>query len=128
MSESEEQGDLQKLQAELMANILNEHLKNPHNGLTPARTRVHVAIHTVVETQLHQGEPAITGATLRRLVQGGMSRHEAIHLIGEVVSDEVTGRLGKEEGEPFDRTRFENRLARLKPVKKPKDPAQDPEG
>lgn len=127
MSDSGEQNDLQKLQAELMAAILNEHLTHPHNGLTPGSTRVHVAIHTVVETQLHQGEPAATGATLHRLMKGGMSRHEAIHLIGEVVSDEVMGLLGGEGGEPFNQARFEQRLARLRPATKPRDPAEDPE-
>ena len=115
MSHVEEQNDLQMLQEELMIGLLNDHLMRPHNGLTPARTRVHVAIHVVVETQLRQGKPAITRRTLERLMDAGMSRHDAIHLIGDVVSDEVMGRLaGSEEPQPFDQARFEQRLAGLK--------------
>lgn len=124
MSQSEEPEELQQLQEKLMFSLLNEHLKHPHQGLTPARTRVHVAIHVVVETQLQQGEPAITGRTLKRLMSRGMQRHKAIHLIGDVVSDEVMGQLQLSGGEakPFDLARFEERLGALKAPEKEQDP------
>lgn len=115
MSDAEGQDGLQTLQEKLMVGLLNEHLQHPHHGLTPARTRVHVAIHVVVETQLRQGKPSITTRTLRRLMADGMSRHDAIHLIGDVVSDEVMGRLaGSEEPRPFNLAQFEQRLVGLK--------------
>jgi hypothetical protein len=122
MTQSKGPEELQQLQEKLMFSLLNEHLKHPHDGLTPARTRVHVAIHVVVETQLQQGEPAITGRTLKRLISRGMQRHKAIHLIGDVVSDEVMGRLSEGEPKPFDLARFEKRLGALKAPENEQDP------
>ena len=52
----------------------------------PRRARpIHAAIHTIVENQLALGDPPIVGATLERLLQEGLSRHEAIHAIGSVL-------------------------------------------
>ena len=108
---SEEPRDTQALQAELMSSIMEQHAREPHKGFSPARARVHVAIHTVVETQLKEGDPAETGLTLRRLRTEGMTRHEAIHLIGDVVSEVVMGHMGRGEG--FDAQEFTQRLKNL---------------
>ena len=47
---------------------------------------LHAAIHVVVENQLALGEDAVATA-LRRLQVEGLSRHDAIHAIGTVLSE-----------------------------------------
>ncbi len=101
-----------------MARILETHARDPHRGMSPGRLRIHVAIHTVVETQLASGEPPDTRRALNRLISQGMPRHEAIHLIGDVVADVVMGHLG--EGGGYDAREFAKRLQALEPP--PADP------
>ena len=57
----------------------------PH--ATIANLRLHAAIHVIVETQLALGFFAETGATLLRLMNEGLDRHEAVHAIGSVVAE-----------------------------------------
>jgi hypothetical protein len=49
--------------------------------------RFHAAIHGVVENQLALGDETPVRATLERLMQEGLDRHEAIHAIGTALTD-----------------------------------------
>lgn len=105
-----------------MARVSKQHQQTPHEGMDIARLRLHMAIHVVVETQLADGQPAETARTLARLMEGGVSRHEAIHLIGTVVSQELISAVDQQpaggEGAPdsgYDEQRFVDRLQRLRP-------------
>lgn len=61
-----------------------------HHGsdLPESRLRLHAAIHVVVENQIALGEPVVI-ETLSRLQQEGLSRHDAVHAIGMVVSEHL---------------------------------------
>lgn len=48
-------------------------------------TRAHTIIHTIVENQAAECLPAVVQA-LYRLQDSGLSRHDAIHAIGQVVA------------------------------------------
>ena len=61
---------------------------------------VHVAIHQTVENQLAENDPAQTAETLEVLLRAGYDRHQAIHMIGRVVSEEIFEIL--KERRPFD--------------------------
>lgn len=98
-------------QARLLARMIREHQEDPHPGQDSARLRLHAAIHAVVETQLRDGRPPETGHTLERLMGEGLSRHDAVHAIGAVVSEEVMGLLG--DGRKYDEARFIQRLGEL---------------
>lgn len=50
---------------------------------------VHVAIHQTVENQIADRDPLQTAETLEALMQAGYTRHEAIHAIGAIISDEI---------------------------------------
>jgi hypothetical protein len=50
------------------------------------RDRAHAAIHAAVETQIAMGDETPTEATLHRLMRQGLSRHDAIHAIGNVLT------------------------------------------
>jgi hypothetical protein len=56
-------------------------------GAPLPNVRLHAAIHVVVENQVALGDPAGVAETLQRLQLEGLSRHDAIHLIGTAVSD-----------------------------------------
>ena len=49
--------------------------------------RLHAAVHAVVENQLALGQPPQVRAALQRLMAQGLTRHEAVHEIGTVVSE-----------------------------------------
>ncbi len=102
-----------KKQEELKLRLLKEHHDAPHPGLEGGRLRIHVALHAVVEFQLLDGVPPQTRETLERLVNQGMSHHEAVHAIADVVSDAMTELMEQEI--PFDEERYAERLAGLSP-------------
>ena len=58
-------------------------------------------MHVIVENQLAINDPPEVRPTLKRLVEGGLTRHEAIHAIGSVVA-EALFKVMKERVE-FDR-------------------------
>ncbi len=73
---------------------------------------LHVTIHHTIETQIFDRNPAETGQTLERLMQEGMSRHDAIHKIGTVLSDEIWHIL--QDTRPFDEPGYVRKLKQLK--------------
>jgi hypothetical protein len=72
---------------------------------------VHVAIHQVVENQLAENDPPQTAETLEALLRAGYERHNAIHAIGRVVSDEIFAIL--KEKRPFDEGAYMSALEDL---------------
>ncbi len=109
-------------QSAIQQRVLREHLEDPQSGLRGARLRIHAAIHTAVEVQLAEGRPPQTQATLQRLMDQGMTRHEAIHAIGAVVADELHQLIG--DGRGYDEVRFVRRLAELTADPPPADPPE----
>lgn len=99
-------------QAQLMQRLLREHQETPHPGIEGARLRLHLAIHAVVETQVLEGNPAGTASTLDRLVREGLDRHEAIHAVGAVASEEVLACLS-DPSKRYDEKRYIARLEAL---------------
>jgi hypothetical protein len=49
---------------------------------------IHAAIHVIVENQVALGDEFPAKAVLHRLIKEGLDRHEAIHAIGSVLSEE----------------------------------------
>ncbi len=56
--------------------------------LEEAQMEVHAGIHVVVENQIAMGVEPVP-ATIAKLMRQGLSRHEAIHAVGAVLSGEV---------------------------------------
>ncbi len=74
---------------------------NPPPGHPPIENaRLHAAVHAVVENQLALGQPPQVRAALARLMGQGLSRHDAIHEIGTVVSELIFDLVKKKR--PFD--------------------------
>jgi len=98
-------------QAQLWARVAREHEVEPHPGLAGQRLRLHLAVHVVVERQLVEDSPAEVGITLQRLTGQGSTRHQAIHAVAEVASDEVLSSLS--DGQRYDQERYVRRLRLL---------------
>ena len=73
--------------------ILDYHRR--HDVRTPA-PRIHAAIHAVVENQIAMVNPPVVAETLRRLQQEGLSRHEAVHAIGVLVTARLAAAVKSE--------------------------------
>jgi hypothetical protein len=78
------------------------------DGVNPI---LHVTIHQTIENQLAAKDPPVVHETLERLMRSGLSRHEAIHAIGSVLSVEIWEILSQER--PFDEERYERGLQQL---------------
>jgi HD superfamily phosphodiesterase len=50
---------------------------------------IHAAVHVIVENQVALGDAFPAKAALLRLMKEGLDRHEAIHAIGSVLSEEI---------------------------------------
>ncbi len=74
--------------------------------------RVHGALHAVVETQLAQGMTGVPQA-MQRLLRAGLTRHEAVHAIGDVAA-EFMRRLVQEK-RPFLAEAYEKELSVVDP-------------
>lgn len=101
----------QQEQGALWTRVAQEHELSPHPGIAGGRLRLHLAVHVVVETQLVEGSPPEVPETLARLLARGVARHDAIHVIGEVASEEVISCLSR--GERYDEERYVARLRAL---------------
>jgi len=78
------------------------------DGVNPI---LHVTIHQTIENQLAAKDPPVVHETLERLMRSGLSRHEAIHAIGSVLSVEIWEILKDER--PFDEEKYERGLRQL---------------
>ncbi len=90
------------------AGLLDPHQEVLRDGVNPF---VHVAIHQTAENQIANHDPPETAETLEALMQAGYTRHEAIHAIGRIVSDEIFEILRDER--PFDEAGYVQALREL---------------
>jgi len=72
---------------------------------------LHIMIHATLENQLAENDPPVTGEVLEALLAQGLSRHEALHRIGSVLTGEIFGVL--KEGRAFDAAGYDRKLREL---------------
>lgn len=74
--------------------------------------KLHAAVHAIVETQLATAhDPAVRA--LDRLMADGLTRHDAVHAIGNVVAQHVHGVMQGREGERPGRDAYDRQLDEL---------------
>ena len=78
------------------------------DGVNPM---LHITVHSIVENQLADGNPPQVDVVLKALTLQGLSRHEAIHRIGSVLSEEIFHIL--KDGRPFDERLYVQKLWEL---------------
>ena len=69
--------------------LVEEYHRDARISLPRRARRLHATIHTIVENQLALEDQTIVRATLQRLMDAGLTRHEAIHAIGSVLSEHI---------------------------------------
>ena len=72
---------------------------------------LHAAIHVVVENQLAMGVDPVP-PTMAKLIRQGLSRHEALHAIGTIVSEDIFDLLQSNE-KSWPESRYRRRLEKL---------------
>jgi hypothetical protein len=77
-------------------------------GVSPI---LHVTIHHTIENQIADGTPKEVRAVVEALMRQGLSRHEAIHRVGSVLSDEIFHIL--KDKRPFDEPGYVRKLRQL---------------
>jgi hypothetical protein len=97
--------------AELQEGIMREHRDQPHPAIEKGALKAHLLVHGMVEKQLLENNPPETTMALERLMEGGKTRHEAVHLIGQAVTREAAAML--RQGREMDMEAYRNHLAAL---------------
>ena len=77
----------------------------------PMNSRLHLAIHEVVATQVVDDDPPEAFATLQRLVSSGRDPHETLHMLGSAVAAQLWS--ATHERRPYDRSEHVRALAAL---------------
>src|SRR5262245_27035221 len=74
---------------------------------------LHAMTHVVVENQVALGEATPVPATLDRLMDEGLDRHEAIHAIGSILMSIVFDAVHKDDNGGDINARYSRELAKL---------------
>ncbi|MBE9548607.1 MAG: hypothetical protein IMF09_04310 [Proteobacteria bacterium] len=72
---------------------------------------MHATVHLIVENQLAEGFESVSAA-ISKLVFQGMDRHEAIHAVGAVLSEEMF-ELYRGSNAQWDQNKYDKRLDKL---------------
>lgn len=90
---------------------LESGLREVHIDGRPMNPTVHIAMHEIVANQLWDDDPPEVWQTARRLIDAGYERHEVLHMLASVVSNEVFDILANRQ--PADLNRMRAELAAL---------------
>jgi len=82
-----------------------------HQGSEIVNPRLHIAMHEIVANQLWADDPPEVWTTAKRLNEAGYERHEVLHMLGSVMSDEIWSTL--HEKTPYDAERLRQGLEAL---------------
>jgi hypothetical protein len=82
-----------------------------HVGTEVVNHRLHIAMHEIVANQVWADDPPEVWRTAERLLVEGHDRHDILHMLASVMSDQVHGALT--QGKSFDIERFRLELAAL---------------
>jgi hypothetical protein len=73
-------------ESERIESVLQYHRRNQ---IRLPNESLHAATHVIVENQVALGDAFPARAVLLRLMQEGLDRHEAVHAIGSVLSEQL---------------------------------------
>lgn len=90
---------------ELVTEFVNKYEKH----IEEQARRIHASLHVIVENQLAmKSEP--TPETYSRLIKQGLNRHEVIHAIGAVISEDMFNIM---QGDKEQGLKYQERLKKL---------------
>lgn len=80
-------------------------------GLAEDARQLHAVIHVIVENQVALGEKPIP-ETIAKLTRQGLNRHEAVHAIGAVLTEDIFDVM-KGNKQEFPLNRYRRRIEKL---------------
>jgi hypothetical protein len=92
--------------------LVEDYHRDARARLPRGARRLHAAVHVIVEYQLAANDDAVVRA-LARLMQEGLSRHDAIHAIGSLVAEQVYDLLKLKDAPETARARYYAAVERL---------------
>jgi Domain of unknown function (DUF1841) len=78
-----------------------------------ANPEVHATIHVVIENQIAMDDETPARQSLERLMAGGLTRHEAVHALGSVLTDMIVAVTNDKEAQRFPTDAYNDAIARL---------------
>jgi Domain of unknown function (DUF1841) len=84
--------------------------------VVPENLKLHAMTHVVVENQVALGEATTVPATLNRLMNEGLDRHEAIHAIGNILMRIMLDAVRNDDGGGDINAKYSRELATLTAV------------
>jgi len=99
-----------KLSEENRIAIIESYVRNHEKTIEEEAFLLHSSIHMVVENQLAENIES-TKEAYNRLLRQGLNRHEAIHAIGAVVTEDIYDMLKNKK--TFNHEKYKNRLRKL---------------
>ena len=74
-----------------------------------AEPEIHAAIHVVIENQIAMGVETPVQSGLERLMSEGLTRHEAVHALGSVLTEMIVGAANDKEAEDLQEDAYNGR-------------------
>ena len=90
--------------------LVENYVKSIEVDINEEAVKIHSSIHVVVENQIAEKIEATIDA-YNRLLRQGLNRHETIHAIGAVVSEDIYNVIKNERN--FNQESYKNRLRKL---------------
>jgi hypothetical protein len=92
--------------------LVEQYHRDARIRLPKSARRVHATIHTIVENQLALNDEPVVKA-LDRLMREGLTRHDALHAIGYLVSEQIYDILKHNETPDASKARYYAAIERL---------------
>ena len=91
--------------------MVREFHENNEDDLEDEALSIHTSIHVIVENQLAMGVELIP-ETIAKLTRQGLGRHEAIHAIGAIISEDIFDIMRGEKSE-FSPKQYRKKLEKI---------------
>jgi len=82
-------------------NLINDFVENYEQEIEKEARRIHAAIHMIIENQLALSVE-LTTETYNRLKRQELDRHQIIHAIGAVISEDIFELMNGNKENPFE--------------------------
>jgi hypothetical protein len=92
--------------------LVEQYHRDARIRLPKSARRVHATMHTIVENQLALNDEPVVKA-LDRLMREGLTRHDALHAIGYLVSEQIYDILKHNETPDASKARYYTAIERL---------------
>ncbi len=100
----------QELDESLRIDLVNKYHQSENIELQEGSEDMHALVHVVIENQLAMGIPPVV-ETVAKLTRQGLSRHESIHAVGAVLSEDLFEMLSNNQH--HDMNKYRRRLEEL---------------